>query len=163
MNHPSIGLRSPDRLTAPSRLLAGLDHLRRLLHLPTAIWLRWQGAVVGRLAWLANDVQVPDPALVEIGDGATVDTGAVLATRSPCRHLVLVGRIRIGAGAMIGSGCVIGADVEVGAQAVVPAGAMVPPGTRIPAGCMWDDCRLVSTPHLPPADWEHRSRPAYGR
>ena len=102
----------------------------------TPVWglyLRWNGARMGRGAWV-NSLGLMDHNLLEIGDRTVVGSdahiaghiveGGVLRTAS-----VRLGRdVTIGIGSVIEIGAVIGDGAQVGALSVVPKHARLEPG-----------------------------------
>ena len=124
--HPAIGANA-QRLAAAARLTAAGFTLPALIH-PAAI--TGHGATIGEgTAVLARAVIGPDTRLgrlVLVNTGAFIEHDCILD--DPV-HIapgaVLIGGVRVGAGAMIGAGAVIRPGVVVGAGAIIGAGAAV--------------------------------------
>ncbi|PKB29373.1 non-ribosomal peptide synthetase-like protein [Pseudonocardia alni] len=95
-------------------------------------YLRMLGATVGRDVHLGTSV-LSMPALLRIGDGATVGYGAALRPWTLADGWVTVAPIAVGEGAHVGAsavvepGAVVGADAVVGEQSALAADQVVPP------------------------------------
>ena len=92
---------------------------------------------VGKDVFINADCKFQDQGGIEIGDGALIGHGVVLATldhdKSPEKRQQLhPGRIVIGKGVWIGANAVVTSGVTIGDNAIVAAGAVVnkdvPPG-----------------------------------
>ncbi len=102
----------------------------------TPMWiayLRWNGARVGRGAWV-NSLALMDHNLLEIGDHAVVGSDAHVAGHIVEGGVLRTAPVRVGRDVTIGIGSVIeiGADIgdgaQVGALSVVPKHARLEPG-----------------------------------
>ncbi|MFP5069837.1 Pls/PosA family non-ribosomal peptide synthetase [Pseudonocardia nantongensis] len=95
-------------------------------------YLRMLGARVGRGTHVGTSV-LTLPALLQIGDGATVGYGAALRPWTAADGWVTVAPIAVGEGAHVGAssvvepGAVIGADAGLGEQSAVAADQVIPP------------------------------------
>jgi len=113
------GARARGRVVPPALLERGVDVA--------------EGARVGSLAVLAEDVQV--------GAGSSVERAVVLeGTRigSGCelRDCIVAAGCSIGDGTSIGGGAVLGEGVSVGAGNVITRGARIFPGVQLPDGAI---------------------------
>ena len=97
------------------------------------LYYRLLGARIGRDALLLCDfIDAAD--LVEIGEGAALDAGSMLATSAVEGGRLRLGRVTIGDRATIGGMAVVGRDAKVGAGSALeelsalPAHGIVPPG-----------------------------------
>ena len=113
-----------------------------------AWWLRAMGCRIGRgVVFGSSFLQVVDPDMLEIGDGATVSCH--LQSHSFEDRVLKLAPVVIGAGADVGRGAVLlyGADIgrhsEVAENSVVMKGEMLLPGKRY-AGC---PTQAVATGH----------------
>lgn len=105
--------------------------LRRILHFPAlkAVYfgsnvLRWLslralGARVAFASNMSNDVDVLDPSLLTIDTGATIGARALLSGHYVQDGMLVLGEIRVGAGALVSVGVTIGPDVTIGPRATV--------------------------------------------
>lgn len=105
--------------------------LRRLLMPPPIKWmvfssnvlrflaLRAMGARVAFTANMSSDVDVLDPALLEVGPGAIIGARCFTSGHYVDRGQLVLGVIRIGAGAMLAAAVNVGPGVTVGAKAIV--------------------------------------------
>ena len=98
-------------------------------------WLRSLGARIGRGAWIET-YWLPEPDLIEIGDGATVGRGVVVQTHLFHDRIMRLGRVRIGAGATLGPhaialpGSLVAEGTTIGPQSLVMRGESVPAHSR---------------------------------
>jgi non-ribosomal peptide synthetase-like protein len=118
----------------PTQYLAGTPGMR--------IYYRLLGADIGRGAFL-NLAQIDAADLVSIGAGAVISEGALLATTAVERGLLRIGRVDIGARAVLGSATVVGRDARVGEGAVLEDLTAVAPGAQIPAHEVWNGSPAV--------------------
>jgi non-ribosomal peptide synthetase-like protein len=102
-------------------------------------WLRAMGCRIGRgVVFGSSFLQVVEPEMLEIGDGATVSCH--LQSHSFEDRVLKLARVRIAAGADVGRGAVLlyGADIgeraEVAPNSVVMKGELLLPGLRY-TGC----------------------------
>jgi non-ribosomal peptide synthetase-like protein len=107
-------------------------------HLATpafVLWLRSLGARIGAGAW-CETYWLPEPDLVEVGAGATVNRGCVLQTHLFHDRIMSMDAVRLEPGATLGPQSVIlpaatiGASATVGPLSLVLRGEVVPPGSR---------------------------------
>ncbi len=87
--------------------------------------------------------RIEDPHYVVVGTNAIVAEGAMLYPHvisnmdSAGNRLLAIGKIEIGANAIIGSRCTIMPSVTIGENAMVASMSYVPMNTVIPAGEIW--------------------------
>jgi acetyltransferase-like isoleucine patch superfamily enzyme len=87
------------------------------------VWLhRWRGVRVGEKVWIGYDaiIETSYPHLVEIQDGASVGTRAMIIA-----HFRELRGVVIEEGAFLGPGVIVMPNVKVGRGAVVTAGSVV--------------------------------------
>jgi non-ribosomal peptide synthetase-like protein len=98
-------------------------------------WLRTLGAQVGRGVW-CETYWLPEPDLVELRDGATVNSGCVVQTHLFHDRVLSLGGVVLGRGATLGPnsvilpGATIGRHATIGPASLVMRGESVPPHTR---------------------------------
>jgi non-ribosomal peptide synthetase-like protein len=116
------------------------------------LWLRSLGTTVGRGVW-CETYWLPEPDLVELRDGATVNAGCVVQTHLFHDRVMSMDRVVLRRGATLGPNSVIlpaatiGRDATVGPVSLVMRGELVPDKTRWlgnPIGPWADD--VVPTP-----------------
>ena len=83
-----------------------------------AMWLRSLGAKVGRGVW-TDSYWLPEPDLVTLGDGATVNRGCVVQTHLFHDRVMSIDTVTIEAGATLGPHSVILPAAKIGANATV--------------------------------------------
>src|SRR3546814_1192901 len=83
-----------------------------------AIWLRSLGATVGRGVW-TDSYWPPEPDLVTLGDGATVNRGCVVQTHLFHDRVMSIDTVTLEAGATLGPHSVILPAASIGANATV--------------------------------------------
>ncbi|WP_159501349.1 Pls/PosA family non-ribosomal peptide synthetase [Microbacterium sp. 18062] len=100
-----------------------------------AVWLRALGARVGRGVW-CDSYWLPEPDLVTLGDGSTVNRGCVVQTHLFHDRIMSMDAVELEPGATLGPhsvvlpAAVIRADATVGPASLVMRGESVPVGTR---------------------------------
>ncbi len=117
--------------------------LRRVLFVPGVKWvlmssnvlrflaLRAMGARVAFTANMSADVDVLDPALLEVGPGATIGARSFLSGHWVEGGKLVLGEIRIGARSLVAAEVIIAPGVVVGERAVVKARASLGPETQV--------------------------------
>jgi carbonic anhydrase/acetyltransferase-like protein (isoleucine patch superfamily) len=105
--------------------------LRRLLMAPGVKWiifvsnvlrflaLRAMGARVAFTSSMSSDVDVLDPALLEVGAGAIIGARCFTSGHYVDRGQLVLGTIRVGEGAMLAAAVNVGPGVVVGRKAIV--------------------------------------------
>jgi non-ribosomal peptide synthetase-like protein len=98
-------------------------------------WLRALGATVGRGVW-CESYWLPEPDLVELRDGATVNAGCVVQTHLFHDRVMSMDKVVLRRGSTLGPNSVvlpaatIGRDATVGPVSLVMRGELVPDKTR---------------------------------
>ncbi len=99
------------------------------------VWLRTMGTTVGRGVW-CETYWLPEPDLVELRDGATVNAGCVVQTHLFHDRVMSMDNVVLKAGATLGPNSVvlpaatIGRNATVGPVSLVMRGELVPDKTR---------------------------------
>ena len=99
-------------------------------------WLRSLGARVGRGVW-CETYWWPEPDLVTVGDGATVNRGCVVQTHLFHDRILSMDEVRLDAGATLGPHGVVLPAARIGRHARVGPGSLVMRGEHVPAGTSW--------------------------
>ncbi|MBV9213750.1 MAG: amino acid adenylation domain-containing protein, partial [Actinobacteria bacterium] len=117
--------------------LAALCHLENLAGTPWARrYARLTGATVGRGASLAS---LPSPGgLVEIGQGASIEAEVDMKGWWIEGDELVVGLVRIGAGASVGTRALLMPGADIGDRAEIDPGTVI--DGRVPAGERWGGC-----------------------
>ncbi len=134
-SHPMWG-RTHYRVWAIQKLMA-LSPLPVLSGSPFAgTYLRWAGARVadGSQVGTAN---VPLPALLSIGSGATVGYGAQLHTFRIAEGRLTLGAVTLGADAVVGSQAMVEPGSTLGDGALLREQSLLESGQEVPAGQTW--------------------------
>jgi non-ribosomal peptide synthetase-like protein len=100
------------------------------------LWLRSLGAHIGRGVW-CESYWLPEPDLVRIGDGATVNRGCVLQTHLFHDRIMSMDTVTLQAGATLGPQSVILPAARLGESATVGPSSLVLRGDEVPAGSRW--------------------------
>ncbi len=100
------------------------------------LWLRSLGARVGRGVW-CETYWLPEPDLVDLGDGVTVNKGCVLQTHLFHDRVLSMDRVTLGAGATLGPNSVILPASRVGRHATVGPVSLVMRGESVPDKTRW--------------------------
>lgn len=99
------------------------------------VWLRALGAQIGKGVW-CETYWLPEPDLVELQDGATVNHGCVVQTHLFHDRKLRLGRVTLCAGSTLGPNgvilpaAVLGRHATVGPVSLVMRGELVPDKTR---------------------------------
>ena len=101
-----------------------------------ALWLRSLGATVGRGVW-CDSYWLPEPDLVTLGDGSTVNRGCVVQTHLFHDRIMSMDTVEIEAGATLGPHSVILPAATIGAHATVGPASLVMRGETVPVGSRW--------------------------
>ncbi|ALJ19892.1 Pls/PosA family non-ribosomal peptide synthetase [Microbacterium sp. No. 7] len=101
-----------------------------------AIWLRTLGARIGTGVW-TDSYWFPEPDLVTLGDGATVNRGCVVQTHLFHDRVMSIDTVSLEAGATLGPHSVILPAASLGAHATVGPASLVMRGETVPAGSRW--------------------------
>jgi non-ribosomal peptide synthetase-like protein len=100
------------------------------------IWLRALGARIGRGVW-CESYWLPEPDLVRLGDGATVNRGCVLQTHLFHDRIMSMDTVTLAPGATLGPQSVILPAARLGKGATVGPSSLVLRGDEVPAGSRW--------------------------
>ncbi|MGO2110897.1 MAG: Pls/PosA family non-ribosomal peptide synthetase [Pseudoclavibacter sp.] len=101
-----------------------------------AVWLRSLGVKVGRGVW-CDSYWLPEPDLVTLGDGATVNRGCVVQTHLFHDRIMSLDEVTLEAGATLGPHSVILPAATIGAHATVGPASLVMRGESVPVGSRW--------------------------
>ncbi|MBL8750914.1 MAG: amino acid adenylation domain-containing protein [Planctomycetes bacterium] len=125
--------------TLPWSFCAGTEML--------GVLLRSLGARVGKRVHVHRGVDLSGGGwdLLEIGDDATLWREVDLGLCELDAGELVIGPVRIGAGATLATRAGTGPDVDVGDGAVVAPLSFVPAGTRVPDGAVWSG--VPAAPH----------------
>ena len=100
------------------------------------LWLRSLGARIGRGVW-CETYWLPEPDLVRLGDGATVNRGCVLQTHLFHDRIMSMDTVTLGSGATLGPQSVILPAASLAGSATVGPCSLVLRGDAVPAGSRW--------------------------
>ncbi|KHK96384.1 amino acid adenylation protein [Microbacterium mangrovi] len=101
-----------------------------------AIWLRTLGVKVGRGVW-TDSYWLPEPDLVTLGDGATVNRGCVVQTHLFHDRVMSIDTVTLEAGATLGPHSVVLPAATIAADATVGPASLVMRGETVPTGSRW--------------------------
>ncbi|MFE1665611.1 Pls/PosA family non-ribosomal peptide synthetase [Microbacterium sp. P02] len=101
-----------------------------------AMWLRSLGAKIGRGVW-SDSYWLPEPDLVTLGDGATVNRGCVVQTHLFHDRVMSIDTVTLEAGATLGPHSVVLPAATIGANATVGPASLVMRGESVPVGSRW--------------------------
>lgn len=101
-----------------------------------AMWLRTLGTRVGRGVW-CDSYWLPEPDLVTLGDGSTVNRGCVVQTHLFHDRIMSMDTVELEAGATLGPHSVVLPGATIGAHATVGPASLVMRGEGVPVGSRW--------------------------
>ncbi|WP_405372415.1 MULTISPECIES: Pls/PosA family non-ribosomal peptide synthetase [unclassified Microbacterium] len=101
-----------------------------------AVWLRTLGAKIGRGVW-TDSYWFPEPDLVTLGDGATVNRGCVVQTHLFHDRVMSIDTVTLESGATLGPHSVVLPAATIAADATVGPASLVMRGETVPAGSRW--------------------------
>ncbi|GAA4350642.1 Pls/PosA family non-ribosomal peptide synthetase [Microbacterium rhizosphaerae] len=101
-----------------------------------AMWLRSLGSTIGRGVW-CDSYWLPEPDLVTLGDGATVNRGCVVQTHLFHDRIMSMDAVELEVGATLGPHSVILPAATIGAHATVGPASLVMRGETVPVGSRW--------------------------
>jgi non-ribosomal peptide synthetase-like protein len=101
-----------------------------------AIWLRTLGATVGHGVW-TDSYWLPEPDLVTLGDGATVNRGCVVQTHLFHDRVMSLDTVTLEAGATLGPHSVVLPAATISSDATVGPASLVMRGETVPTGSRW--------------------------
>ncbi len=99
-------------------------------------WLRSLGAKIGRGVW-TESYWLPEPDLITIGDGATINRGCVVQTHLFHDRILGMDVVELAAGATLGPHSVVLPAAAIGRHATVGPGSLVMRGEVVPAKTVW--------------------------
>jgi non-ribosomal peptide synthetase-like protein len=99
-------------------------------------WLRLLGARIGRGVW-CDTYWLPEPDLVEIQDGATVNHGCVIQTHLFHDRVLSMDRVVLRTGATLGPHSVILPAATIGRHATIGPVSLVMRGESVPSRTRW--------------------------
>jgi len=100
------------------------------------LWLRSLGAGIGRGVW-CETYWLPEPDLVELRDGVTVNQGCVLQTHLFHDRVLSMDRVTLRAGSTLGPNSVILPAARLGRHATVGPVSLVMRGESVPDKTRW--------------------------
>ncbi|MDQ0649491.1 non-ribosomal peptide synthetase-like protein [Microbacterium natoriense] len=100
------------------------------------VWLRSLGAKIGRGVW-TDSYWLPEPDLVRLGDGATVNRGCVVQTHLFHDRVMSIDTVTLESGATLGPHSVVLPAATIAADATVGPASLVMRGETVPAGSRW--------------------------
>jgi non-ribosomal peptide synthetase-like protein len=101
-----------------------------------AFWLRTMGAKVGRGVW-CETYWLPEPDLVTLGDGATVNRGCVVQTHLFHDRIMSMDEVSIERGGTLGPHSIVLPGATIGAHATIGPASLVMRGETVPVGSRW--------------------------
>ncbi len=101
-----------------------------------AVWLRSLGAKVGRGVW-CETYWLPEPDLVTLGDGATVNRGCVVQTHLFHDRIMSMDAVQIERGGTLGPHSIVLPGATIGAHATIGPASLVMRGESVPTGSRW--------------------------
>ena len=101
-----------------------------------ALWLRSLGARVGTGVW-CESYWLPEPDLVALGDGSTVNRGCVVQTHLFHDRIMSMDAVQLEPGSTLGPHSVILPAATIGADATVGPASLVMRGESVPVGSRW--------------------------
>jgi non-ribosomal peptide synthetase-like protein len=101
-----------------------------------AVWLRSLGVKVGHGVW-CDTYWLPEPDLVTLGDGSTVNRGCVVQTHLFHDRIMSIDTVELGAGATLGPHSVVLPAASIGDHATVGPASLVMRGESVPVGSRW--------------------------
>ncbi|MDJ1114889.1 amino acid adenylation domain-containing protein [Microbacterium sp. LX3-4] len=101
-----------------------------------AVWLRTLGAKIGRGVW-TDSYWFPEPDLVTLGDGATVNRGCVVQTHLFHDRVMSTDTVTLESGATLGPHSVVLPAATIAGDATVGPASLVMRGETVPAGSRW--------------------------
>ncbi len=100
------------------------------------VWLRALGARIGRGVW-CETYWLPEPDLVTLGDGSTVNRGCVVQTHLFHDRIMSMDTVELEPGSTLGPHSVILPAAAIGAHATVGPASLVMRGETVPVGSRW--------------------------
>ncbi|WP_217702926.1 Pls/PosA family non-ribosomal peptide synthetase [Microbacterium tenebrionis] len=100
------------------------------------VWLRTLGATIGHGVW-TDSYWLPEPDLVSLGDGATVNRGCVVQTHLFHDRVMSIDTVTLQEGATLGPHSVVLPAATIATAATVGPASLVMRGETVPAGSRW--------------------------
>ena len=100
------------------------------------VWLRSLGARIGHGVW-TDSYWLPEPDLVRLDDGATVNRGCVVQTHLFHDRVMSTDTVTLEPGATLGPHSVVLPAATIAADATVGPASLVMRGETVPAGSRW--------------------------
>ncbi|GAB3595771.1 Pls/PosA family non-ribosomal peptide synthetase [Microbacterium tumbae] len=100
------------------------------------VWLRTLGARIGTGVW-TDSYWLPEPDLVHLGDGATVNRGCVVQTHLFHDRVMSIDTVTLESGATLGPHSVVLPAATIAADATVGPASLVMRGETVPTGSRW--------------------------
>jgi non-ribosomal peptide synthetase-like protein len=100
------------------------------------VWLRSLGAHIGRGVW-CETYWLPEPDLITVGDGASINRGCVLQTHLFHDRIMRMDTVDLAPGATMGPHGVILPAASIGTGATVGPASLVMRGEAVPADSRW--------------------------
>ena len=101
-----------------------------------ALWLRSLGARIGRGVW-CDTYWLPEPDLVTLGDGATINRGCVVQTHLFHDRIMSMDAVVIERGGTLGPHSIVLPGATIGAHATIGPASLVMRGESVPVGSRW--------------------------
>lgn len=101
-----------------------------------ALWLRSLGAHIGHGVW-CETYWLPEPDLVTLGDGATVNRGCVVQTHLFHDRIMSMDAVTIERGGTLGPHSIVLPGAVIGAHATIGPASLVMRGESVPVGSRW--------------------------
>ena len=101
-----------------------------------ALWLRSMGARIGRGVW-CDTYWLPEPDLVTLGDGATINRGCVVQTHLFHDRIMSMDAVVIERGGTLGPHSIVLPGATIGAHATIGPASLVMRGESVPVGSRW--------------------------
>ncbi|WP_246257966.1 Pls/PosA family non-ribosomal peptide synthetase [Amycolatopsis anabasis] len=105
-------------------------------------WLRSLGARVGRGVWCETH-WLPEPDLVEVSRGASVNRGCVLQTHLFHDRVMRLDPVRLGRGATLGPHSIVLPGSRVGTASTIGAGSLVMAAETVPDHGRWQGTPII--------------------
>jgi non-ribosomal peptide synthetase-like protein len=107
-------------------------------------WLRSLGARIGRGVW-CDTHSLPEPDLVSVSAGASVNRGCVLQTHLFHDRVMRLDSVRLDHGATLGPHTIVLPGSRIGAASTVGAGSLVMAAESVPGNGRWQGSPIVRT------------------
>ncbi|WP_228266336.1 Pls/PosA family non-ribosomal peptide synthetase [Ornithinimicrobium ciconiae] len=100
------------------------------------VWLRLLGAEIGRGVW-CESYWLPEPDLVHLGDGSTVNGGCVVQTHLFHDRVLSMDQVTLRKGATLGPNSVILPAATIGRHTTIGPASLVMRGESVPSQTRW--------------------------